>query len=155
VKKLRIEITRRRNRDGLENLTDIAAVVPTMRDDMKQDFFSGHAPSITVGEPEVQRLREVGLHKRSNVLDVPSIRGLYVASQLSKRWSFLGVRGVEWGWFPGEAGAKEPVNDVDVVEGANARVKLLGVLRRQGAQQCEELGIGPGLVGEQGLQSGD
>src|SRR6476620_8026517 len=48
MQELRVEIARRRHRDGLEHLTDVAPVISAVGDDVKQDLFPGHAPPITV-----------------------------------------------------------------------------------------------------------
>ena len=51
---------------------------------MKKDLFPGHATSVTVGELEVQDRRQGGRGEAGNVVQVPGIRGLYIASEIAR-----------------------------------------------------------------------
>lgn len=58
MQKLRIQIAGRNNRNRLQHLPDIAAVIRTVCGDMQQHFFARHASSITVGKRERQNFSE-------------------------------------------------------------------------------------------------
>jgi hypothetical protein len=123
----------------LSTLADVASVIPTVGENVEKDFLSGHATSVAVGECECQNLRQVWSREVGNVVSVPGICGFDIASKLLERWSRLRVRSVERPRLPTEVGAKDSVNDVDVVQGADASVKLLGMLWGQLVQEREQL----------------
>ena len=52
VEEFRVEITWWCNRDRLEDLTDIPPVIAAVGENMKKDFFSGHATPVAIGKDE-------------------------------------------------------------------------------------------------------
>lgn len=106
-------------------------MIPTVGEDVKKDFFSGHATSVAIGKGEVQDLRERPRRECRGIVQVPGIRLLHIASELVERWCCLRIRSIEGSCLATEVGPEDPVDDVDMVERADASMKLVGAFRRQ------------------------
>ena len=148
-----VEITWWCNRERFEYLADVASVIPAVGENVEKDLLPGHAASIAVGECESQNLRQSRRREVENVVSVPGIRGFDIGSELLERRSRFRIRSVERPRLPTEVGTKDSVNDVDVVQGAHARVKLFGMRWRKRGQEREQLRVGPGFVAEERFQS--
>ena len=122
MQEFRVEITWWRDRNGLEYLADVTPVIPAVGEHVEKDFLPGHATLVAIGECEDQNLRQGWSRGAGNVGSVPGIRGFGIGSELLERWSRLRIRGVKRPRLATEMGAKDAVDDVDVVEGADASV---------------------------------
>lgn len=130
MQELRVEIAWRGDGDRLEHLTDITPVIPAVDKNVEKGLLPGHATSIAVGENEGEDLRQSWGRKAGNVTSVPGICGFDVGPELLERWGCLRIRSVKGYWLPTKVGSKDSVDDVDVVEGTDASVKLIRMLWR-------------------------
>jgi hypothetical protein len=130
-------------------------VIAAVRDHVQKDLFACHAALVAVGEGEVQHARERRLAQAAHVVEVPRVSRRHVRTKLLERRRRLGVRRIEGLRRVAQARLEEAVDDMDVIERADAGVQRLGMLRRQSRQQREQLGVGPGLVAEQRLEGGE
>src|SRR5262245_21174427 len=93
-----VKVARRRDRDRLENLSDIAAVIAAVRDDVQQYLLARHAPAIAVGELELDDFTEGGGTDVGDVLLVPGVGGRDIRLQPRQARCVLRIRRVERPW---------------------------------------------------------
>jgi hypothetical protein len=153
MQKLRVQVTRRCDRDRLEHLTHIAPVVSAVGDDVQEHFFPRHQASVTVGELKCQGLGRLLGRQASGIGLEPGIGLRHFEVKFGQCGRGVGVGSAESMGLAPQMRLENAVHHIDVVQGANRRMQGDSVAWRVHiGQHIEQLVVGPGLVGKKRLE---
>ena len=150
MQKLGEQVARRHDRDVLEHLAHVPAVVRPVREHMEQHFLSCHGARVAIGELERQTLLQFLAAYCGDIVSKPDIglSGSEVECTQFGRLSCVCRR--VFMPFLEQMGAKNPVYHIDVVKHSDRRVQLRAVFGGGNrSHHIKQFAIGPGLLGKE------
>ncbi len=128
MEKLCVQVARRGNRNGLEHLAHVSAVVRTMCDDVQKHLFAGHGAGVAVGEAKRNSLAKLAWRNRCDMFFVPDVRFSDAELKLIDFGRGVSVCGRIAMRLAQQVSLEDAVNHVDVIERTDCGVNGCCVL---------------------------